>query len=158
MLPDPVLCCGRFAGSASFGNTCAVSEDGRAALVVDGARGALVYRLEAQTPPRGTAAAYKAAGWLAGGLARQQYQVLAAALSQSGSQAVLMVQALQHSTQGPLETPRITLRVFAADAFGHWADACSLELSDEHQLGDTPNLQGRHVLFSALGCMCCSMP
>lgn len=158
MRPDPVLCCGCVVGSASFGSTCAVSEDGRVALVVDGARGALVYRLEAQTPPRGAAAAYKAAGWLAGGLARQQYEVLAAALSESGSQAVLMVQGLQHSTQGPLETPRITLRVFAADAFGHWADACSLELSDGHQLGDTRNLQGRHVLFSAIYCMCCSVP
>lgn len=80
--------------------------------------------------PRGSAAAYRAAGWLAGAPASHAYTVTAAALSQSGQQAVLLVQGIQAAGASPGDPAAgyAALKVFAADGFGHWGDVCSIQL------------------------------
>lgn len=89
----------------------------------------MVYSREAHTP-RGSTAAYRAAGWLAGGPAKQQYRVLAAGLGPGGRQAALLVQGVQASSTGIGGTADTALKVFAADGYGHWSDVCSIPLSD----------------------------
>jgi hypothetical protein len=118
------------AGSGSFGQSCQLSSDGRIAIVLDGTRGAFVYSKEAHTP-RGSTAAYRAAGWLAGAPANQAYRVTTAALSQSGQQAALLVQGIQAGggAAGRQAAGYAALKVFAADGFGHWGDVCSIQLS-----------------------------
>lgn len=88
-------------------------------MLLDGSRGALVYSREAHSP-RGSTPAYRAAGWLAGAPAQQQYRVLSAGLSPQGKQAALLVQGAS-STAGSS-----ALKVFAADGFGHWSEVCSI--------------------------------
>lgn len=135
------------AGSRSFGQSCKLSVDGRTALLLDGSRGAMVYRREAHTS-RGSIPAFRAAGWLAGAPAQKQYRVLSAGLSSEGKQAALLVQGT--SSTGSYSA----LKVFAADSFGHWSEACSIPLQGPVEQSGTPQLSafagGVHV-WAALG-------
>lgn len=120
------------AGSKSFGHSCRLSADGRVALVTDAARGAMVYQREVHTP-RGSAvsaaAAYRAAGWLAGAPARERYQVVAADLGPSGRQAVLLVQGVRPSTWSSSGSSYAALKVFAGEPLGEWTAVCSIDLN-----------------------------
>lgn len=116
------------AGSQSFGQACKLSSNGHTALVLDGAAGAMVYSRKTHAA-RGATAGYRAAGWLAGAPARQQYQVLAAGLSPEGSQAALLVQGMRPGTseEGAAES-YTALRVFAVDGRRRWTRVCSILL------------------------------
>jgi hypothetical protein len=137
------------AGSKSFGQACQLSEDGRTALVLDASRGAMMYSREAHTP-RGAAAAYRAAGWLAGAPGRQQYRVAAAGLGADGRQAALLVQG--GSTSDATAVSNATLKVFAANSFGQWSDVCSIPLAV------APSRAGKTIGFAPTIFHTCILP
>jgi hypothetical protein len=103
-----------------------------------------MYSREAHTP-RAAAAAYRAAGWLAGAPGRQQYSVAAAGLGADGKQAALLVQGVPSSDAGAVSNA--TLKVFAADTFGHWSDVCSIPVgTPPSKAGKTGGLEPTHIL------------
>lgn len=97
----------------------------------------MVYSREAHTPRGAAAAAYRAAGWLAGAPGRQQYRVAAAGLGADGRQAALLVQGVLTSDAGAVSNA--TLKVFAADSLGHWSHVCSISM------GAAPSRAGKTV-------------
>lgn len=105
-------------------------------LVVDAARGAMVYRRNSHGRH---AAVHRASGWLAGGTPRERYNISAAALSPCGRFAVLKVHHLHKRASSLLVVQpegQTVLKLFAADGFGQWSSSCEIAVLQGHGPGE----------------------